>query len=290
MQDQPASLKREYTQILLSAAITGPITWPIAAELIARQQGIKSYSFLSSLRSDGVRRTFSGVGPYASYKLFGITAQRGVQAPVLSHLDEGTTMHKSLQYIIAGICSGLVGGLLVTPVEQFKISFANKHFSSYREMKAFFLSSAAGIRTLFVGTRATVFRNVIFDSVNSVLYHSAVNSEYIDRRNAGHLGAINCVTGVVTAVIDYPLDVIKTRIQSEAVEVHKRRVSPFSANVSISTFSTSPLKAGAALLKSEGWRSLYAGLEHKVSLYAAVWLVYGLTYGAIGDILSHKLL
>ena len=72
----------EYTQILLSAAITGPLTWPIAAELIARQQGNRTYTFRSAVRSGGLRAAFAGCAAYSSYKLFGIGAQRGVQTPV----------------------------------------------------------------------------------------------------------------------------------------------------------------------------------------------------------------
>ena len=270
---------REYCQILFSAAITGPLTWPLAAELIAKQQGNKAYSFLSFVRSQGVQRAFSGCAPYSSYKLFGIGSQRGVQAPVLEYLNTEQNLiisNRWIQYIVAGVASGVIGGFIVTPVEQFKISFANKDFTSYKQTKQFFLSDFKRVGYLLSGARATMGRNVVFDSVNSILYNGTLaNTTFkIDRKNAVHMGVVNCFAGVLTAVIDYPLDVIKTRIQSATV-----------ARQLASTPTPSIWSTGRVMVQTEGWRSLYGGLRHKISLYALVWLVYGVSFGALGSVL-----
>jgi len=269
---------KEYCQIVFSAAITGPLTWPIAAELIAKQQGNNSYKFLSTVRAQGILRSFSGCVPYSSYKLFGIGSQRGVQTPVLVYLNtqQEWIQDRWFRYIIAGVASGVIGGLIVTPVEQFKISFANKDFTSYKETKQFFLTDIKRLGYLFSGARATIGRNVVFDSVNSILYNGTLANTIfkIDRENALHMGIVNCFAGVMTAIIDYPLDVIKTRIQSKTVtrQLTNQRTP--------SIYST-----GKQMVQTEGWSSLYGGLRHKIGLYAMVWLVYGVSFGFLGSVL-----
>jgi hypothetical protein len=274
----PTFYNKEYCQIIFSAAITGPLTWPLAAELIAKQQGNKVYSFLSIFRKQGIQRAFSGCVPYSSYKLFGIGSQRGVQTPVLEYLNtqQDWVSNRWIHYIIAGMASGVIGGFIVTPVEQFKISFANKDFTSYKQTKQFFMTDLKRMSYLLSGARATITRNVVFDSVNSILYNGTLaNTTFkIDRKNAVHMGVVNCFAGVMTAVIDYPLDVIKTRIQSATV-----------ARQLVSAYTPSIWSTGRVMVQTEGWRSLYGGLRHKISLYAMVWLVYGVSFGALGSIL-----
>eukprot|EP01036_Dinobryon_divergens_P022206 gene22206-30446_t len=269
---------REYCQIIFSAAITGPLTWPLAAELIAKQQGNKVYKFLSFARSQGVQRAFSGCVPYSSYKLFGIGSQRGVQAPVLEYLktEQNLINNRWIQYTVAGVASGVIGGFIVTPVEQFKISFANKDFTSYSQTKQFFLSDFKRVGYLLSGARATMGRNVVFDSVNSILYNGTLaNTTFkIDRKSSVHMGFVNCFAGVMTAIIDYPLDVIKTRIQSATI-----------ARQLTGAPTPSIWFTGRVMVEREGWRSLYGGLRHKISLYALVWLVYGVSFGALGSVL-----
>ena len=269
---------KEYCQIVISAAITGPLTWPLAAELIAKQQGNKAYKFIAFVRSHGLQRAFSGCLPYSSYKLFGIGSQRGVQTPVLEYLStqQDLIQNRWLQYILAGVASGIIGGFIVTPVEQFKISFANKDFTSYKETKQFFLSDMKRVGYLLSGARATIGRNVVFDSVNAILYNGTLaNTAFkIDRKNAVHMGVVNCIAGVATAVIDYPLDVIKTRIQSTTV-----------ARQLLNANTPSIYHTARIMKQTEGWCSLYGGLRHKISLYAMVWLVYGVSFGALGSVL-----
>jgi hypothetical protein len=269
---------KEYCQILFSAAITGPLTWPLAAELIAKQQGNRAYNFLSFLRSQGYQRAFSGCVPYSSYKLFGIGSQRGVQTPVLEYLntEQDLINNRWIQYVVAGVASGVIGGFIVTPIEQLKISFANKNFNSYKQTQQFFLTDLKRVGYLLSGARATIGRNVVFDSINAILYNGILaNTTFkIDRKNAIYMGAVNCFAGVTTAVIDYPLDVIKTRIQSATV-----------ARQVVSAPTPSIWSTGSVMVQTEGWRSLYCGLRHKISLYASVWLVYGVSFGALGSVL-----
>jgi hypothetical protein len=86
-----------------------------------------------------------------------------------------------------------------------------------------------------------MYRNILFDSVNAVLYNTLLNAEFpvfnstmqasnpadegekrkpfrVDRTNVVHMGLINAVAGVVTAIVDYPLDVLKTNIQAETLQ------------------------------------------------------------------------
>ena len=84
---------------------------------------------------------------------------------------------------------------------------------------------------------------MLFDSVNAVIYNSLLqigsisyqlpltSTTYVfqvsDRSNPWSMAGVNAFAGVTTAIIDYPLDVLKTRIQIGAVDrltyLHKTR-------------------------------------------------------------------
>lgn len=277
--DRLASLSREWANIIVAAALTGPATWPMAAALLARQQGSRAYSWLELVRSSGARAAFRGCVPYSSYKVLGIGTQRGVQAPVLVAMEGADSIPISLRHGLAGVASGVVGGFIVTAVEQAKISLANGDFRNAREMRAFLFSPRSGWRHALAGARATMARNVMFDSINAVMYFHAVALPGVDRTSAVHMAAVNAVCGLSTAVLDYPLDVIKTRIQASVVPL-ARAVPP-----------QRPLGVWATLVATVGqggWRLLYAGLSHKIGLYFAVWGVYGAAYGAAAKVLQPR--
>lgn len=289
----------ESAQIACAAALSGPVTWPLAAQLIARQQGDFNYSFFNILKNSGVRVAFSGCLPYASYKLFGISTQRGVQAPILNYLNGPETddarsvsfVVRNVNCVFAGTVSGIVGGLMVTPIEQIKISLANRSFINLSEAKHFFYTHKQGFRLLMSGAKITVWRNIVFDSVNAVLYHNALMLELLNRNNALHMAVINAVAGVLTAVIDYPLDVLKTRIQTNTVQsIAKTGASPSSQSGSLLQHIVvgkplGILSLAVTMVKMEGPLSLYYGLRQKLGLYFYVWFVYGAAYSGIGKLL-----
>jgi hypothetical protein len=283
----------EWLQIGFAASLSGPCTWPLAALLIQRQLGNFEFSFFRNLKTNGIRAAYSGCLPYASYKLFGIGTQRGIQSPVLMYLNGQTSINFSdnTKYTIAGICSGLIGGFIVTPIEQAKISLANRQFPSLSSSIRFFSNDLVAFRTLFAGAQVTMWRNVVFDSVNALLYNNALKFPMIDRGNVMQMACINAVAGVLTAVIDYPLDVLKTRIQTSAIHdsydctiqgsgVWKRKNA-----VSLAGSSQKGILAVAReMIRQEGVRSLYFGLQQKLGLYFYVWFVYGIGYSAVGKV------
>lgn len=266
-------------QVSASAFLCGPITWPLAAQLLARQQGNATYQFSSLMRAQGMRRAFAGCGPYSCYKLLGMGIQRGIQAPVLTHMKANTDYSALTRYTVAGILSGVCGGLVVTPIEQFRISRANNDFGSTREMLRFFFTNGShGAGALLTGTRITIYRNVLFDSVNCALYNMAIDGAYIDLLNPIQVGLCNAIVGVVTAVIDYPLDVLKARIQSSAVP------SSFFTSRSSHSSPQAPFALMRHIITTEGPSALYGGLRHKLGLYFAVWGVYGTLFSMIGNL------
>ena len=298
----------EWLKIALASAVTGPATWPLAARLISLQNDPKSsYRFLSHLSLHGVRTAMRGVTPYAAYKVFGIGVQRGVQAPVISILLEQQQQQRHQQfpglslsvndatrpsvslgavsiYALSGVASGIVGGVLVTPLEQFKISNANRDFSSASATRAFFLQRGLpGLTALFSGTKITVFRNVLFDSVNSVLYNVSVSAFKVDKHDVLSMSFVNAFAGVTTAIVDYPLDVLKTRIQSRTAErfaaEQGKGPSPLSQGI---------VEVARNMVREEGVLSLYGGLKHKLVLYFAVWGVYGGAYALVGRLLQRR--
>ena len=267
-------LYKETIQICGAAFVCGPITWPLASSLIARQQGNFQYYFLKSCKEIGIVASYSGCLPYSSYKLFGIGVQRGVQTPILLTYRDDQRFNNIALYAFSGICSGIIGGIIVTPIEQFKISLANKNFSNYTDANKFFMSHKNGRKGLFVGTKITVLRNVVFDSINAVMYNTLLHSSYINTKNTLHMATLNGFAGVLSAVIDYPLDVLKTRVQSTMFE-------HYSTN-SVNSSSISSIKIAHAMVTKEGFASLYNGLKHKLGLYFMVWFVYGSAFNVIG--------
>ena len=308
-------LGAELVQICTAAFLTGPITWPLAATLLARQQGNRSFQFLQVVATAGVRRAYAGCGPYSCYKLFGMSIQRGVQLPVLTGLriEDGEGLRSSFSssllssslycipqvasYVVAGVMSGVIGGVIVTPVEQFRISRANGDFASLRDMLRFFFGRRVqGLKALMSGTRITVYRNVLFDSLNCAVYNYMIDSGAIDALHIVQVGLANAVAGVSAAVIDYPLDVLKARIQGQAARQHhqgggcsqfastKDTASKYGSRNTRAPPGT-PLALARHIIQYEGVGSLYGGLRHKLGLYFLVWGVYGCMFSVVGKLI-----
>jgi hypothetical protein len=280
-------------QICVSAFLTGPLTWPLAAILLARQQGNHSYQFSRLLASQGFRRAFAGCGPYSCYKLLGMGVQRGMQAPTLKHLKQETDLFPLLRYALAGVVSGICGGIIVCPIEQLRISRANNAFASTSHLsKYFFASGVYGLRKLMTGARITVYRNMLFDSVNCCLYNYAVDSGRVDLLDPVVVGLVNACVGVMTAVIDYPLDVLKARIQGSVADTadttHATGTAANTAKPLQSLPPTTPFALARHMVRNEGFMSLYGGLRHKLGLYFAVWGVYGGIFSVVGNLMRYN--
>jgi hypothetical protein len=110
----------------------------------------------------------------------------------------------------------------------------------------------------------------------------------VDRSNSLHMAVINAFAGVLTAIIDYPLDVLKTRIQTNTVVT----VSPSAGSGSLPSVGTGkPLgivPLAISMVKNEGIASLYFGLRQKLGLYFYVWFVYGVAYSEVGKLIGRK--
>ena len=262
----------EYCQIGIASFLSGPLTWPIAVILIQRQNGNFKTTFIQVLKNNGVRVAFRGVFPYSMYKLFGIGTQRGVQHPVNNYLEEQSNIHDYLRFILSGVASGVIGGVLVTPLEQYKLSLANRDFSTSSETRSYFSKNPIG---LMQGMKITILRNVVFDSVNALSYQLCLRLSFVDKTSAMQMSLINCVCGVFTAIIDYPLDVLKTRIQSGTYIRLLNNIS-----------SPSIYSVANELILAKGISALYFGLRQKLFLYGSVWAIYGYIYASVGKALS----
>lgn len=275
-------LHKELFQITFAASVAGPMTWPLAAKLIAQQQGLFKYAFFDVLKKNGARVAFSGCLPYSAYKLFGIGAQRGVQAPVLTYMEANNRNTPAfIRYAIAGTLSGIIGGFIVTPIEQMKISLANRHFPNLPAASKYYSNN---IKQLLSGARITIYRNIVYDAINCILYNYSLNNSFykIDKQSFVHMSVINSIAGVLTAIIDYPLDVLKTRIQSVD---HSRVVSSVSI-ASGTVVPHTPWRLAMYMIKHEGFPSLYYGLKEKLGLYFYVWFVFGIGYSTAGKMLN----
>lgn len=249
---------REWATIVSAAAVTGVTTWPLERTKNNRQLGCQE-GFTQTVRQHGVSVAFKGVAPYTTYKIFGIGIQRGVQAPLVDFFRQ-KNMPDMPNYILAGAVSGGVGGAVVTIPEQIKLALFNRDLAS---LSAFpMLVREIGMGPLFSGLRITMLRNGVFDSINASLYYPLL--PYVDKENPLMMMFLNQFCGVTSAVLDYPLDVLKTRIQTTAISRARAGLKPLSI-----------YEASAQLMKEAGFLGFYAGLRHKLFLYFAVWGTYG---------------
>lgn len=152
---------------------------------------------------------------------------RGVSYPLLTSglvnsFGFGVTQHlynlnpNSNSYIIPGIGSGIVTGLLITPIDYYKVkSQTNGSFSFIKNLKKSystfnqksFYSNLEFNRNIFkIGWIPTLGREIISVPVYFETYYRF--------REKYHPFICGSLAGLFSWSVSYPLDTIKTRIQS----------------------------------------------------------------------------
>lgn len=137
----------------------------------------------------------------------------------MSFQDQPQSGH---QYYIAGTYAGIVQTFIETPLEHIKIKLQNQRTQKFTGpiQCTRHLYQEGGVRSLFKGFNVTMLRNApsygvyfaTYEVFKKKLQMMTDMSLAISMFLAGGLG------GVLSWVVIYPIDVVKTKIQSDAIQ------------------------------------------------------------------------
>jgi hypothetical protein len=204
-----------------------------------RQQGDPTFppkytsmtsSYSTIYRQEGlVRGLYSGVTPAFWGSFPGTVIFFGVyEFTKRLMLDSG--VNPSLAYLSGGFFADLAASVVYVPSEVLKTRlqlqgrYNNPHFNSgynYRSTGDALrtIVRQEGFSALFHGYKATIFRDLPFSALQFAFYEQeqAMAKEWVGKRDIG-LGleiATAATAGGMAGVITCPLDVVKTRIQTQ---------------------------------------------------------------------------
>ncbi|KAK2806644.1 hypothetical protein FQN51_006610 [Onygenales sp. PD_10] len=248
-----------------------------------------SSSYATILRQEGVRRgLYSGVTPALLGSFPGTVIFFGTYEYSKRHmLDAG--INPSLSYLAGGFLADLAASVVYVPSEVIKTRqqlqgrYNNPFFRSgynYRSTVDAFrtIVREEGFGTLFSGYKATLYRDLPFSALQFAFYEQEqkLAKEWVGSRDIGlPLEILTATTaGGMAGVITCPLDVVKTRTQTQQnpettarepaapVKPPPTKVQPQSniqsRSISTSSPSTYTIKPGAAVLDTS---SVFTGLK-----------------------------
>ncbi|KAL8929993.1 MAG: hypothetical protein Q9172_000225 [Xanthocarpia lactea] len=189
-----------------------------------------SSSYIKILRQEGIRRgLYSGVTPAFIGSFPGTLIFFGCYEYSKRHLiDAG--MNHSLAYLASGFLADLAASVVYVPSEVLKTRlqlqgrYNNPHFKSgynYRSTlhAARTIIKEEGFAALFYGYRATLFRDLPFSAIQFAVYEQEQTwaKQYAGSKDIG-LGLevlTGSTAGGLAGVMTCPLDVVKTRVQTQ---------------------------------------------------------------------------
>ncbi|CAL8576003.1 hypothetical protein XPA_001897 [Xanthoria parietina] len=189
-----------------------------------------SSSYVKILRQEGVRRgLYGGVTPAFLGSFPGTLIFFGCYEYSKRHLiDVG--MNPSLAYLASGFVADLAASVVYVPSEVLKTRlqlqgrYNNPHFKSgynYRSTlhAARTIIKDEGFAALFYGYRATLFRDLPFSALQFAFYEQEQTwaKQYAGSKDIGlGLEVLTATTaGGLAGVMTCPLDVVKTRVQTQ---------------------------------------------------------------------------
>ncbi|KAL8935823.1 MAG: hypothetical protein Q9216_005239 [Gyalolechia sp. 2 TL-2023] len=189
-----------------------------------------SSSYLKIFRQEGVRRgLYSGVTPAFLGSFPGTIIFFGCYEYSKRHLiDIG--VHNSLAYLASGFIADLAASVVYVPSEVLKTRlqlqgrYNNPFFSSGYNYRSTLHATRTiikeeGFAALFYGYKATLFRDLPFSALQFAFYEQEQKwaKEYVGGKDIGlGLEILTATTaGGLAGVMTCPLDVVKTRIQTQ---------------------------------------------------------------------------
>ncbi|KAI4180280.1 MAG: hypothetical protein L6R41_007328 [Letrouitia leprolyta] len=189
-----------------------------------------SSSYLKIFRQEGIRRgLYSGVTPAFLGSFPGTLIFFGCYEYSKRHLiDAG--VHHSLAYLASGFIADLAASVVYVPSEVLKTRlqlqgrYNNPFFNSGYNYRSTLHATRTiikeeGFAALFYGYKATLFRDLPFSALQFAFYEQEQKwaKEYVGGKDIGlGLEILTATTaGGMAGVMTCPLDVVKTRIQTQ---------------------------------------------------------------------------
>lgn len=187
-------------------------------------------TYWTILRQEGILRgLYGGVIPAAIGSFGGTSVFFGAyEWSKRIMIDNG--MAPSLAYLNAGMVADLVASPLYVPTEVLKTRlqlqgrYNNPHFKSGFNYRSTWSAARTivrneGIAALFFGYRATLYRDLPFSAIQFAFYEEErkLAKKYAGSNEIGlHMEIFTAVTaGGLAGTLTTPLDVVKTRIQTQ---------------------------------------------------------------------------
>ncbi|KAL8960752.1 MAG: hypothetical protein Q9193_002598 [Seirophora villosa] len=240
--EEEEEVRHPYVHCMLAGGVggtSGDLLMHSIDTVKTRQQGDphipSKYTSLSSsyakiYRQEGLRRgLYSGVTPAFLGSFPGTLIFFGCYEYSKRHLiDAG--VHNSLAYLTSGFIADLAASVVYVPSEVLKTRlqlqgrYNNPFFRSgynYRSTlhAARTIIKEEGFAALFYGYRATLFRDLPFSALQFAFYEQEQQwaKQYVGGKDIGlGLEILTATTaGGLAGVITCPLDVVKTRIQTQ---------------------------------------------------------------------------
>ncbi|KAL9610787.1 MAG: hypothetical protein Q9167_004519 [Letrouitia subvulpina] len=189
-----------------------------------------SSSYLKIFRQEGIRRgLYSGVTPAFLGSFPGTIIFFGSYEYSKRHLiDAG--LHHSLAYLAGGFLADLAASVVYVPSEVLKTRlqlqgrYNNPFFNSGYNYRSTLdatrtIVKLEGVSALFYGYKATIFRDLPFSALQFAFYEQEQRwaKQWVGGKDIGLGLEILTATsaGGLAGVITCPLDVVKTRIQTQ---------------------------------------------------------------------------
>ncbi|KAL8675451.1 MAG: hypothetical protein Q9168_000152 [Polycauliona sp. 1 TL-2023] len=240
--EEEEEVRHPYTHCMLAGGVggtSGDLLMHSIDTVKTRQQGDPhmppkytslSSSYVKILRQEGIRRgLYSGVTPAFLGSFPGTLIFFGCYEYSKRHLiDVG--MNHSLAYLASGFLADLAASVVYVPSEVLKTRlqlqgrYNNPHFKSgynYRSTlhAARTIIREEGFAALFYGYRATLLRDLPFSALQFAFYEQEQTwaKQYAGTKDIGlGLEILTASTaGGLAGVMTCPLDVVKTRVQTQ---------------------------------------------------------------------------
>ncbi|KAL8809723.1 MAG: hypothetical protein Q9223_007884 [Gallowayella weberi] len=241
-EEEEEGVRRPYLHCMLAGGVggtSGDLLMHSIDTVKTRQQGDPhvppkytslSSSYLKIFRQEGIRRgLYSGVTPALLGSFPGTLIFFGCYEYSKRHLIDAGINH-SLAYLTSGFLADLAASVVYVPSEVLKTRlqlqgrYNNPHFKSgynYRSTlhAARTIIKQEGFAALFYGYRATLFRDLPFSALQFAFYEQEQTwaKQYVGSKDIGlGLEVLTASTaGGLAGVMTCPLDVVKTRVQTQ---------------------------------------------------------------------------
>ncbi|KAI9891186.1 MAG: hypothetical protein M1814_003029 [Vezdaea aestivalis] len=240
--EESTSRRPPYFNCMLAGGIggtTGDLLMHSIDTVKTRQQGDPhmppKYGSLSStyvkiFRQEGIRRGLYGgvfpafLGSFPGTLIFFGTYEYSKRTLI----DLG--MNDSIAYLSAGLIADLAASTVYVPSEVLKTRlqlqgrYNNPHFSSGYNYRSTFdatktIIRTEGVQALFYGYRATLWRDMPFSALQFAFYEQNQKwaKQWVSGRDIGLSLEIltGAAAGGLAGILTCPLDVVKTRIQTQ---------------------------------------------------------------------------